>query len=528
MIPPSSSSRYPLTVLTCIALAVGPFLHIPWTVDASYHNNQRLMQVAVLLVAALTVLVRQRQRGGALVWPGKAVAAGLAVWLLLGAVSAMQALSPRHAFYEWGSMLLLLMLALALAAEWTNGTGGQGPAVDAGAANADAKIAAMIPDDPHHVAARIRRTALWLGYGSIAYMFLALAYYLMAVIGHVQPSQLMLSPGYDNHRFLNHVQTISLPFLAWLALPAAGVADGRAHRAMWWRMTAVWWMVLFVTGGRGTVFGIGVAIVVVLGLYRRQAWPWVRVLLTSAATGLVAYLLLYVALPMAIGLKPFGVLQGVAERSLVDPASGRLDLWQLAWSMIQSHPWLGDGPLHFAHRAMALQANAHPHDWLLQIAAEWGVPAAIALAAALAYGVMAMWRRGQVVAHDDVAGQALRTTLIGGAAATIADAFVSGSIVMPMSQLWIVVLVACAVAWTKQNAAASSAGPAPGQTVEAALQPPRNVWVSMLMALVLALAVASVLRGMLPEALDLAAQERGFTPPAYPFFSPRLWRNGFF
>jgi hypothetical protein len=50
----------------------------------------------------------------------------------------------------------------------------------------------------------------------------------------------------------------------------------------------------------------------------------------------------------------------------------------------------------------------------------------------------------------------------------------------------------------------------------------------MLMALVLAFAVASVLRGMLPEALDLGAQERGFTPPAYPFFAPRLWRNGYF
>jgi len=283
-------------------------------------------------------------------------------------------------------------------------------------------------------------------------------------------------------------------------------------------------MLLFVTGGRGTVFGIGVAIVVVLGGYGRQAWPWVRVLVTSAAAGLVAYLLLYVALPLAIGLKPFGVLQGVAERSLVDPASGRLELWKLAGAMIQSHPWLGEGPLHFAHRAMALQANAHPHDWLLQIAAEWGGPAVIALTAALVCGVVAMWRRGRAVADDDLAGQALRTVLTGGVAATIADAFVSGSIVMPMSQLWIVVLVACAVAWTQQGRTASSAAPNPA----AARPPRRNVWVSMFMALVLAFAVVSVLRGMLPEALDLAAQERDFTPPAYPFFAPRLWRNGYF
>lgn len=511
----SLASRYLLTSLTCLALAVGPFLHIPWTIDASYHNNQRLMQVLVLVIAAVTVLVRQRRHGGALAWPTKAGAAWLGLWLLLGVVSGMRAVSPKYAFYEWGSMTLLVMLALAMAAEWT--------------ANADAG----------QVAARLRRVALWCGYGCVAYMFLTMAYYLIAVIGHVQPSQLMLSPGYDNHRFLNHVQTISLPFLAWLALPAAGAADGLAHRAMWWRMTAVWWMLLFVTGGRGTVFGTGVAIVVVLGLYGRQAWPWVRVLLTSAAAGLVAYLLLYVALPLAIGLKPFGVLQGVAERSLVDPASGRLDLWRLAWSMIQSHPWLGEGPLHFAHRAMALQANAHPHDWLLQIAAEWGVPAVLALTAALACALLAMWRRGRAVAHDDLAGQALRTTLIGGAAATIADAFVSGSIVMPMSQLWIVVLIACGTAWTRRGApvagtgfarplASSAAASTAGLADAPGMRPRRDVWISMVMALVLAFAVASVLRGMLPEALDLTAQERDFTPPAYPFFSPRLWRNGYF
>jgi O-antigen ligase len=509
----SLASRYLLTALTCLAVAVGPFLHIPWTVDASYHNNQRLMQVGVLLIGAVTVLVRQRRQGGALVWPGKVGAAWLGAWLLLGAVSSMQSLSPRQAFYEWGSMTLLVMLALAIAAEWMwTGRGNE------------AGTAAHVESGPDRVAARLRRTMLWCGYGCVAYVFLAMAYYLIAVIGHVQPSQLMLSPGYDNHRFLNHVQTISLPFLAWLTLPAGGVADGRAHRAMWWRMTAVWWMLLFVTGGRGTVFGIGVAIVVVLGLYGRAAWPWVRALLTTAAAGLIAYLLLYVALPMAIGLKPFGVLQGVAERSLVDPASGRLDLWRLAWSMIQSHPWLGEGPLHFAHRAMALQANAHPHDWLLQIAAEWGVPAVGALTAALVCGAMAMWRRGRAVADGDLAGQALRTTLLGGAVATVADACVSGSIVMPMSQLWIVLLVAGSVAWTQSGAAASgnrlAAGPMPHAH--------RNVWVSMLMALVLAFAVASVLRGMLPEALDLGAQERGFTPPAYPFFAPRLWRNGYF
>ncbi|WP_420224800.1 O-antigen ligase family protein [Pigmentiphaga litoralis] len=493
------ASRYLLTLLTCLALAVGPFLHIPWTIDASYHNNQRLMQVLVLVIAAVTVLARQHRHGGALAWPGNAGAAWLGLWLLLGIVSGTQALSPRHAFYEWGSLTLLIVLALAIAAEWTrDADGGQ-------------------------IAARMRRMALWCGYGCVAYMFLAMAYYLITVIGRVQPSQLILSPGYDNHRFLNHVQTISLPFLAWLALPAAGVADHPAHRAMWWRMTAAWWMLLFVTGGRGTVFGIGVAVVVVLVLYGRQAWPWTRVLLTSAVAGIVAYLLLYVAVPLALGLKPFGVLQGVAERSLVDPASGRLDLWRLSWSMIQSHPWLGEGPLHFAHRAMALKANAHPHDWLLQIAAEWGVPAVVALTAALVCGVMAIWRRGRAVAPDDVAGQALRATLMGGVAATIADAFVSGSMVMPMSQLWIVVLIACGVAWTKRMPAAPGARPD-----GAAGRVQRKVWTSLFMALVLAFAVASVLRAMLPEALDLTAQERDFTPPAYPFFAPRMWRNGYF
>ena len=38
---------------------------------------------------------------------------------------------------------------------------------------------------------------------------------------------------------------------------------------------------------------------------------------------------------------------------------------------LRSSPWLGIGPMQFA--ALASVVGAHPHNWPLQVAAEWGL-----------------------------------------------------------------------------------------------------------------------------------------------------------
>ena len=111
-----------------------------------------------------------------------------------------------------------------------------------------------------------------------AYILLSIAIYIGVLKSGVQPEINSLIVGYDNHRFLNYVQTISLPMLGLLAarMPA------RDRRLFWWAVASLWWMLLFVAAGRATLLGLlsGVAFAVMI-LRAGPPWPgacicWLR------------------------------------------------------------------------------------------------------------------------------------------------------------------------------------------------------------------------------------------------------------
>lgn len=145
----------------------------------------------------------------------------------------------------------------------------------------------------------------------------------------------------------------------------------------------------------------------------------------------------------------------MVQRSVESPASSRTVLWWRAWELVAAHPFLGVGPLHFAHDSAALNLPAHPHNWVMQIGAEWGLPA------------------------------------------LLVDGLLSGLIVMPVSQLLIVLYGAGYRRW--------------------------------LAAAVVLASMAALLYGAwpgLPVALRLEAEPS--TPPTGNIYNPRLWRDGMF
>lgn len=105
-----------------------------------------------------------------------------------------------------------------------------------------------------------------------------------------------------------------------------------------------------------------------------------RVLFVMAGTCLLV--LLHVGLPHFIQL--FNESARTSSRLAVLSTTGRSQMWPVTLEMIQHHPWLGVGPGQFA-RGFA-EANLalggvsdglvhHSHNLLLQLAAEYGVPA---------------------------------------------------------------------------------------------------------------------------------------------------------
>ncbi|MEK8030954.1 O-antigen ligase family protein [Ideonella sp. DXS29W] len=248
-----------------------------------------------------------------------------------------------------------------------------------------------------------------------------------------------LTVGYDNYRFFNHVQTVALPLLA---LQAQDPRRRRSIRAAAWLSMAIYWSFVFCSGARGTAVAIALAMVVCIGVIGfRTAWPMVRTMLSGAAAGAVAYAALFILLPARAG---FPVS---AERTISSLASdnSRQLLWQLALEYVTASPWLGVGPMHYAH--FPNPKAAHPHNVYLQIAAEWGIPMLLAIVTVAGKGLRKL--RQTILTISEDANRNEGVGLFIACVAILADGAVSGNFVMPVSQMWIAYCLAWAITWIR-------------------------------------------------------------------------------
>ncbi|MGV3654835.1 MAG: O-antigen ligase family protein [Noviherbaspirillum sp.] len=471
----------------------------------SFHDGQRLAQLVLLLAGLALAAWRLARHPSLLPSPGRTPACLLAAFFVLGLCSSLLAWSVRHALMEWTVFLLLVVLAWVIAGE---------------------------------VRANAKAALDWLlglcGLGCGLYALASLSVHLAGLVLGIHPAPGDLFPGFDNHRFFNHVQTVTLPLLGLLAVRArqrAGLpAPGWGSRAaLAWRyqpaiagiLLAAWWMLLFASSGRGTLVGVGAGIALAWLWRRRHAAQWCLAMAGTGIAGFLAYLALYRILPGLMGRAPFSLLSNTIERTLANPGSGRMALWESAWQMAASEPWLGAGPLHFAHVGRDILAGAHPHNWVLQIAAEWGIPALLCLCAILVLAWRALLRAGKTLSGGDAGNQAVLAAWLGTFAAIAIDGLVSGLIVMPTSQLWIVIFAGYAWGWTMSLSPAAA-------TV------PRRASAARRTCLVLcAPAFAALLAwGLWPELSDLRAHERASLSQnkalGMEALFPRIWRAGNF
>jgi O-antigen ligase len=349
--------------------------------------------------------------------------------------------------------------------------------------------------------------------GSALYAFVLALLALSPLVFRAPLDWASLAVGYDNYRFFNHVQTVALPLLAIAALQPATDRVSRWMRASAWFSMSAYWAFVFCSGARGTALGITVAVLLALPLVGwRATVPVARALIVSAIAGLAVYAVIFLLLP-AVGMLPAG---GSAERSLPSLASdsSRLFLWRISWNEIAASPWLGVGPMHYAH--FPNPKAAHPHNIYLQVAAEWGVPMLLLLLALTGRG---LWRLARTIRGvPDGLVRAEGVALLVACLAILADGLVSGNFVMPVAQMWIVLCCAWAMAWMRLHRPA---------TTEAA--PASAAWSRVVVVGLLASQIWLVM-DVWPEATHLQAHlthvRRDIAPGARA--SPRFWSDGWF
>jgi O-antigen ligase len=243
-------------------------------------------------------------------------------------------------------------------------------------------------------------------------------------------------PGFSNIRFLNQIQTWSIPLLALCVF--ARTRPPRLLVIASYTAISGSWLILFATGARGSMLALATASVLSVLVLGRRTRPFLKLQGIGLLAGFLAERLIFHLAPRWFGL---------GESLLFDLGrtsdTGRIALWKQAWALLAENPLLGIGPQHFAWFENAFSL-AHPHNAPLQIASEWGLPGALLLAALLGWGFL-RWTstaRDQPPGADPTTDRAiLWIALVAGATHSL----LAGIIVMPLSQLLMTIVCAAAL-----------------------------------------------------------------------------------
>lgn len=366
---------------------------IGFGLDASWHDEQRVIQTALLAITSLGLLLiscRAEVRASIprIIWP---------LWAVLGVavLSAAQARFPGMAALEIGLFLGLFGLAMFFAT-----------------------FARFAPE----LAARTVLAGVLLI--AATQEFAVLARYVSAVLVGMPLDFETLTTGFANRRFASAFYAVLIPLLA-----AASTAEGgeaRWRRLCFGLMVGLW-AINFGLGTRAMPFAFGIGALVLIALL---GWARIRSSVTavalSAALGGLLYLAAFEALPSLTG---WPTATDVGHLTELDHTSGRLPLWIAAIQAWESAPWIGIGPMHYA--ALERLGAAHPHNWMLQWLAEIGGLGLTLVLAALAL-LLVKARRGLLTDSRD--SRWLFLGAYGSALIAIIYGLVDGNFVMPVSQ----------------------------------------------------------------------------------------------
>ncbi len=251
----------------------------------------------------------------------------------------------------------------------------------------------------------------------------------------VNPILAMTFPGFSNVRVLSDYQT-GILFLIPVAIRNR-VAPG-PWRWLAWLLGGLYVAIVFATGSRSVLLGQFVACGGIWVLLGSRCRRFLALHARLVLLGFVIYSLLFVLLPILTGDEVVGA------RFLRSNASGRIELWSLAWSMAAAFPWLGAGPMHFAVYVNPIAAS--PHNQIMQLLAEWGIPATIVFIVLVGHWLI--WRL-RLLAKRHVSGidsdHHFDIAVIAALIALFAQSMVSPVFNNPTSQILLTLFSALAV-----------------------------------------------------------------------------------
>lgn len=379
------------------------------------HDAARIAQLALALLCSAALAVRSAECGSQKLGPVSVTVGLIAVLALASAAGAPDLMMAMRELGIFAGLVAIMLVVARL------------------------RDSVLVPS--------VAASAASAAYITVVFLVIAMTYLSGQSLARAE-----LFFGYDNYRFFNHVQTAALP----LAILAVTVAPQRSWlRLVAWFAAIGGFALLFAIAGRGTMVGIVVAAVAAGIIFGRASFSTLSNLAIAAVLGLAVFLMLFFFLPLLTGATP-GLSEDYGAR--LGTVRGRFFLWRIAQSYIEQAPWLGIGPMHYAHYPTG--DAAHPHNIYLQIAAEWGVPMLVLVASAgaliLRKLAVAVRRSTEIRERNCGIGLFLACTAIA------VDGLFSGNFVMPVSQVWIAFTFGWVLAWLAGQSGNESPAPSQG------------------------------------------------------------------
>ncbi|RTL56424.1 MAG: O-antigen ligase domain-containing protein [Rhodocyclaceae bacterium] len=238
-------------------------------------------------------------------------------------------------------------------------------------------------------------------------------------------------PAFSNIRFFTDYQALVMPFTV---MAVATYCRHVVARIFGWSGIFMFWMLFYYSGSRALVLGQIVAHAMLWLLLGRSYARTLRFHLVAWVGGYFTFLFFSQTLPWL--LSSHGA---ETEQLMRGTISDRLLLWMGAWQDFLSHPLLGIGPGEFARQHIG--GSAAPHNSLLMIAAEWGLPALVlwlwSLGAILWPGLQSL----RVRYWDRIRAKDFSIASWLAVLALLAHSLVANVLVIPTSQLSLVVAI---------------------------------------------------------------------------------------
>jgi len=433
-----------------------------WLLDYSWLEQQRIAQLLLVISASIALLLGYSRRSVTLNSPSDA----LLLALFLGLISALFSQYPQWALKEWAKYASSVALILYLG----------------------------------HI---LRQT---VAQQLVLFILLAtsvvltvqfFAFYLASFFtGTRSVDPYLMYPGFDNPRFYGQFQILLILILHGLSFQK-GWSNKLFNQKIIYAVLLLQWSIVWALAGRGVLLGLCVACAVTLLATGVRYKALLLQALAFASVGAALYVLLFFCIPEWAGLArdiPSSFRFGLSKREV---------LWQGAWEMVQTSPFLGVGPLHYS--AVWNHIGAHPHQAALQFLAEWGIPATLLFLFSIMTGML----RGvnTIRNNTDVLDAALWMALL--AALTLAQ--VDGVFAMPYTEGWLSVIAGLALARWK----------IPMATVSMAFSIRRAMF-----SMLLLLAMASIARVLIVDVPLLHETSMRFYEEHNIGSPPRFWDQG--